>query len=436
MKKEILTEVGLGSLCFINTEGKIIIEIKEDYDEIHYPSNGFCVVGKNGQYGYIDERGKVQIPLIYNEAYDFAHNGLAFAIGEDGLGGYIDKDGEFVIEPLYESGSSFKYGFAAVSKDGEYIFIYRNGDKAINHTFRYASEFSECGLAKIQEFDGRQGLIDTESRIVLMLKNGCELEEFIGGSKVTKFKKDGKEALINSKGEIITGLKYDKIIISPDSNLNPFLRDGLWGYIDDEGNEVIANIYLSASEFTEHKLALVSEANPLGKNKRVSSYINDKGETIDNRLMELFYQSFDNEFSRVYEFKKGLALAIKKPKRGNEGENSSHGSNISGEIIGLNENSSEEYTGYEEFKGYYDEEGIPIGVQYAIEINFKDMDKGSIHELIKEELCGTTILDIRDNYVKLLVDLIPYFEPEEYEVTMYYFLNDGELGDYDYYRVN
>ena len=138
--------------------------------------------------------------MIYKEAFEFSDNGLAFVVGENGLGGYINKKGKFVINPIHESGSNFNFGLAAVSKNGEYIFIYENGNKAVNHTFKYAGGFSECGLAKIQEFDGRQGLMDTKSRPLIMLKNGCELAEFQGESKVTKFRAKGREALINSRG--------------------------------------------------------------------------------------------------------------------------------------------------------------------------------------------------------------------------------------------
>ena len=312
MNKADMLEAKTGKLCIINTEGKIVVEPEEDVDIIYYPSNGLCQVGKDGKYGYIDMNGKLVIPFKYKEISPFSENGLAFVVCENGLGGYIDKDDNFVIHPIYDSGSTFKFGFAAVSKSGAYTFIRENGKKAVDHTFKYASGFAECGLAKVQEYDGRQGLMDTTSKPILMLKNGCELAEFKEDSRITKFRNNEREALINSEGEFITGLKYDRVIISPHFHLNPFLRNGLWGYIDDEGNEVIANIYEKVSEFTEHSIASVKSYHPLAKNKIVNLYINDRDEIVDHKLIELIKQLLSHRFFKVSRFKKGLALALKK----------------------------------------------------------------------------------------------------------------------------
>lgn len=320
MNKEDKIEANHGSVCIINCNGSILIKPKEDVDTLYYPSHGLCQVKKDGKYGYIEETGELVIPFKYERAFPFSENGLAFVVCENGLGGYIDQHGELVIEPIYESGSSFKFGFAAVSKNGKYIYIYKNGNKAINNTFKYASGFSECGLAKIQEFDGRQGLMDTTSRPILMLKKGCELAEFKEDSRITKFTKNGKEALINASGEIITGLAYDRVIISPYYRLNPFLRNGLWGYIDDKGDEVIPNIYTEASEFTEDftkdKVAFVKAFHPLVENNIREFYINEKDEIIDTSLIESKKKRLTQRFSQVTRSKRGLALAVK-----NEAEN-------------------------------------------------------------------------------------------------------------------
>src|SRR5699024_8931628 len=145
MNKENMIEAKHEKLCFIDSEGTILIEPEVDVDAIYYPSHGLCQVEKNGKYGYIDMSGELVIPIKYKEADPFSENGLAFVVGENGLGGYINADDEYVINPIYESGSIFKFGFAAVSKNGEYIYIYKNGNKAINNTFKYASGFSDCG---------------------------------------------------------------------------------------------------------------------------------------------------------------------------------------------------------------------------------------------------------------------------------------------------
>lgn len=100
------------------------------------------------------------------------------------------------------------------------------------------------------------------------------------------------------------------------------------------------------------------------------------------------------------------------------------------------EEGSDDFMVNSKFKGYYNEEGFAVDIKYEVEINFKNMPKKDIENLVKKELRELDILDINNNYVKLLWPIEAYGEPEEIEVEMYYFLDNGKLGDYNYYRVN
>lgn len=308
MKNEDRIESKDGNLCVIDNRGLIVIKPEIDIDALYYPNHGLCQVERDGKFGYIDEQGKLVIPFKYENAFPFSENGLAFVVCENGLGGYINKKDEFVIDPIYETGSAFRFGFAAVSKDGSYEYIYKNGMKAINHTFKYAGGFSECGLAKVVEFTGIHSLMDVTSLVVLELKKGCELAEFKDGIRLTKFTKNGREAMINAAGDIITGF-YDHIIISPYARRHPFLKNGLWGYLDNTGKEVIPNIYKEVTPFTENKVARVKAFHPLAKNNEWEFYINVEDEIMDSKLIEGEQRNLSAGFSIVYPLKKCLALA-------------------------------------------------------------------------------------------------------------------------------
>lgn len=430
-----------GKGCFINTKREILIEVKEAYDKVYYSSNGLCPVSKDGKYGYINEKGELVISLKYKEAYEFSDNGLAFVVCENGLGGYINKKDEFVIDPTFESGSTFKFNFAAVSKENEYIFIYANGNKAIDHTFKYAGGFANCGLAKTELFDGRQGLVRPDSSIAITLYKECELSEFVGNSEVTKFRVNGKEALINSDGEIITGLNYDDIIISSNSKLNPFLRNGLWGYMNDEGDEVTANIYEFASEITEDNAVLIAAYNPID-DKVEKLYMNNQ-----NQSTVLSNRSFKNNYSKIFEFKDGVAFAIKKDKKiilnayGQEIINEDFDLSVKNNnlIIDTKEKEPEEVIETYEFK-----DEIEVEVEdtiYEITIRFKEkMTKEKISKRIKEifhsdDILKYTILDTKKSIVKVLWEMPIWADIADMNVSMYYLLDDGRLGEYDYKRV-
>ncbi len=54
---------------------------------------------KGNKYGFIDKKGRVTIPPIYDQAFPFV-NGLAY-VDLSGKVGYIDKKGEVIIPIKY-----------------------------------------------------------------------------------------------------------------------------------------------------------------------------------------------------------------------------------------------------------------------------------------------------------------------------------------------
>ena len=63
-------------------------------------SDGLCLIQKDHKYGYINKKGKVIIPVIFEEAKPFSE-GLAAVLGRDSNNrlrwGFIDKTGKLVI---------------------------------------------------------------------------------------------------------------------------------------------------------------------------------------------------------------------------------------------------------------------------------------------------------------------------------------------------
>src|SRR5690625_3617224 len=432
MKQVSWVEAVGGKVCLIDRNGNVLLEPQIEVDALSYPSNGISVVKKDGKYGYINARGELVIPFQYKKAYPFSENGLAFVIGDDGLGGYIDKTGEFIIDPIYETGTMFNFGFAAVSKNGEYKYIYNNGSKAINNTFKYAGGFSDCGLAKVVTFDGAHSLMDTMSRVVLQLKVGAELEEFKEGTRITKFCIDGKgEALINAAGQIITGF-FEKVDISPYSNLHAFLRRGLWGYVNNEGEEIIPNIYKDVSPCYDNKVVKVKVLHPLSENEEVEIYINKKDEIVDYEKND----KMEENFSYIDRFRKAVALAIKKETRENKQKDVDHS---------IDEESLKRFDQMiagmlEEYKDELDEgddytENREIGL-YEIEIRFHDMVRSAIIPFIQEEIIWDyKIIKLKDNYVKFLFLSEAADYPGFIEQVMHDVVHENNLGKYRCSRV-
>ena len=70
----------------------------------------------HGKWGYIDRRGKLIVPLQWDDVWDFS-GGLA-AVKLNGKRGYINGIGEVAIPLEWDSTSPFKNGEAIVKKAG------------------------------------------------------------------------------------------------------------------------------------------------------------------------------------------------------------------------------------------------------------------------------------------------------------------------------
>ncbi|ERJ11707.1 WG repeat-containing protein [Haloplasma contractile] len=157
--------------------------------------------------------------------------------------GYINQDGKFVIKPIYQNTKEFdKFTGLAVVKEDSYLgLIDRFGNYVIKPKFLEINGFSE-GLAIV---------VDEE------------------GFKVT-----------DETGTIITNQVYD--FIGNYSEKRAVFRitsdegEALYGYLDEQGNEVIEASYLDANDFYEERAVVKIEDNQFGlitpKNQVIERY--------------------------------------------------------------------------------------------------------------------------------------------------------------------
>lgn len=236
-----------GDWGYINERGEIIS--CEDYWERAYPFNedGIAMVYGLGNYFYIDRYGR-GYSGGGKEGENFTANGLALArdislveVGKevpDDKFGYINSAEKWEIEPQFDDAKSFGVnGMAAVGKKGtdedgdiEYIYGYidESGEMVIPHQYKEAGMFASNGLAPVCNQEGKWGYIDEEGEVIIDFQfNSAE-----------EFGENGLAAVW------VTGTEYDN----------------QYGYIDETGEEVISPQYLWADKFNENGLAVVTKA--------------------------------------------------------------------------------------------------------------------------------------------------------------------------------
>jgi len=123
---------------YINDKGEVIIPLI--YDDASVFSDGMARVKMGGKYGFINLQGKTVIPFDYNLAGDFV-NGMA-RVEQGGKWGFIDIKGRTAIAIEYYNAGDFSEGVAPVmTETGSWGFINAQGTFVIKPAYIKAESF-------------------------------------------------------------------------------------------------------------------------------------------------------------------------------------------------------------------------------------------------------------------------------------------------------
>lgn len=149
-----------GRFGFVDQKGKIVIPLTFERAEDFF--EGLAKVYRDGKWGFIDKRGKVVIDYQFEDVARFSNGRARFV--EKGQYGFIDTDGRVAVEPRYETAYDFTDGLAAVSVGGKWGFIGQDGKMVIKPRFDSVREFDH-GLAYVCE-GTRVGYVDKRGEFV------------------------------------------------------------------------------------------------------------------------------------------------------------------------------------------------------------------------------------------------------------------------------
>lgn len=199
---------------------------------------------RNGdQFGFINKAGKLVVPAVYDDAFDF-NEGLA-AVQKDGLWGYINKSGVLVIPFRYENAGRFAEGLAPVMKNGKYGYIDMSGNTIIPFVYKFAYPFAN-GKALAGEEESEVVVLDTRGNEVF----AALLRSVFYEDLALVINDKGKLGFMNQNGQTVIACQYDDAMI---------FREGLaavainkkWGFINKQGTVVIPLQFDAALVFNE-----------------------------------------------------------------------------------------------------------------------------------------------------------------------------------------
>ena len=85
------SSVSESTFGYANEVGEWVIPPRNEFEEPTFFSQGYAVVGIDGQYGVIDKRGVEIVPFIYDEI-ELLENSLIL-VSSNGLFGLLNRDG-------------------------------------------------------------------------------------------------------------------------------------------------------------------------------------------------------------------------------------------------------------------------------------------------------------------------------------------------------
>jgi hypothetical protein len=272
---------GSGKYGVIDKSGNEVVP--PQYDWIGKFVDGFAQIELDRKLGYIDEKGKISIPIVYDATTESKHvgtfsGGLAAVskgsrefvsdfrpeIGSEvfqpvkGKYGYIDMAGQEIIPFEFDEAGPFRIEkpgatyLAAVKLGNACGYIDRNGEYMIRPKFGFCGDFSE-GLAAVS-VNGGLGYIDTNGKIVIPPRNFGAAGEFHEGLAEVVHMVGGFPHIgyIDKTGDEVIQPKYRSFGFSEFSNgqAHVCVVDGeiviagsenkvKCGFIDKRGNEVI-----------------------------------------------------------------------------------------------------------------------------------------------------------------------------------------------------
>lgn len=198
---------------------------------------GWAVVERDYQWGYLDKSGKLAIVPRFHAARDFSEGLAAVKLTKSlknsnwGHWGFIDRAGHEVIKLPFESvliapdAADFSEGLAVVRRDEKYGYIDKSGKVVIPIQFDVAYKF-KGGLAIVRQH-GKSGYIDQTGKFAIPPKFdwAYEFTDGLAGAGL-----DGKGGYINKKGEFVIAPQFD-VLFNFREDLAAVQYKGKFGYI-------------------------------------------------------------------------------------------------------------------------------------------------------------------------------------------------------------
>ncbi|MBC1318591.1 hypothetical protein HBP58_08205 [Listeria welshimeri] len=176
----------------INTKEEVIIPFECKYENVYEFENGYALVHKDNLWGAVDTSGKLVLPIEYRALSN--NYGKGFIYIADGEVGFVDSN-------------IHRYQITTIDEGKSFFYYDKVGNKAPIDRLDQAYPFLDKGIVAC--YNNKEGLINSLGEVIVPVKYDKISAMILGG--IGYVKKGEYWAIINEHGEVVTDFKYDLI---------------------------------------------------------------------------------------------------------------------------------------------------------------------------------------------------------------------------------
>jgi hypothetical protein len=240
-----------GQYGFINSKGKLITDFSFGYANDF--SNGLAAVNKYQKWGFIDTSGQLIIPFQFDNIHDFQNEGCIALL--DGKWGQIDRSGKWKLENEFQTLSDFSFGLAIATTKSDVVFnkkhkfiIDASGNKIVDlpkdwEWFKPVSDQlilvgTSSGYPGDRTFGfmNLQGQLITPPQFYTDSDSGFDTGDFKEGMLAVR-NKAGLYGFVNDNGALAIPLQFQSVTSFNDGVAKASLNEKTF-YIDKTGKQI------------------------------------------------------------------------------------------------------------------------------------------------------------------------------------------------------
>lgn len=223
---------------------------------------------QGAKWGYADQHRRLVLPLRYDEAGPFVDE-LAW-VRQGQRYGYIDGAGNPITPVQFTRAGNFSQGRATVELNGE-TFDIGPGGRRLTEPTEPAPETDYLEQGDLVRQNGKVGFRFSVGQAVVP----AEYDEIRDNYNGLLFVRQGQHwGVLNSKGKQVQPVQFDAIqtkAANGDALILPIVvKNGRYGYLDEQGKLLVEPQYQEASPFVAGVARVVTQAGQPG-------YINTNG---------------------------------------------------------------------------------------------------------------------------------------------------------------